>query len=273
MREHPGSLIRHAAAAACLFLTLVSSASAQQPDQPVVSPAPDEPAFLPRADFQISGAALEIDDIRFTWDMHVGGSIDVVDYVTGRLGIYLDYEAVLGNEYKLFDPNQGNYTLEANASARIGPDTEVTGIFHHVSRHLSDRPKRFAIAWNLLGGRLLHRFDVGSTSIDVDVEGGAIVQHSYVDYSWIAEGHAQARHPVNTVLSIYGRGAVEWYGVNGDVPARGRQIGGFGEAGLRLKGHGGVMELFAGLERRVDADPLDRMPQHWALAGVRLLSR
>jgi hypothetical protein len=33
------------------------------------------------------------------------------------------------------------------------------------------------------------------------------------------------------------------------------------------------MELFAGVERRVDADPLDRLPKEWALAGFRLVSR
>jgi hypothetical protein len=33
------------------------------------------------------------------------------------------------------------------------------------------------------------------------------------------------------------------------------------------------MELFAGIEKRFDADPLDRQPQHWVLAGFRLLSR
>jgi len=31
--------------------------------------------------------------------------------------------------------------------------------------------------------------------------------------------------------------------------------------------------LFAGYEKRVDADPVDRLPQHWGLAGFRLLSR
>jgi hypothetical protein len=33
------------------------------------------------------------------------------------------------------------------------------------------------------------------------------------------------------------------------------------------------MELFAGVERRIDADPLDRQTHQWAIAGFRLLSR
>jgi hypothetical protein len=273
MAEHTGSLKRDAALAACLALLCASRAFAQQPDQPVVSPAPARPEFLSRADFQLSASALAIDDIRFSWDTHFGGSLDLVDYVAGRAGIYADYEAVLGDEFRLFDPNQGNYTLETFASGRVGTNTEIVGMFHHVSRHLSDRPKRQAIAWNLLGGRVLHRIDVGGTAVDLDLEGGRIVQHSYVDYSWIGELHAQVRHSVNEYIAVYGRGAGQWIGVNGDVQRRGRQAGGFGEVGLRLKGGAGVMELFVGLERRVDADPLDRQPQRWALAGFRLLSR
>ena len=80
-------------------------------------------------------------DKRFAWDTFWGGSIDFIDYVNGRIGIVIDYEAVLGREFQLFDPNQGNYTLEASSSARIDDDNEVVALFHHVSRHLSDRTK------------------------------------------------------------------------------------------------------------------------------------
>lgn len=272
MQEN-GSLIRHAVAAACLVFVCAAPVAAQQPDQFVATPAPDAPQFLARGDYQLSASGLAIDDIRFSWDTHWGGSLDVVDYVRGRTGIYVDYEAVLGDEFRLFDPNQGNYTLEAFASGRVNDTTEIVGIFHHVSRHLSDRPKRFAIAWNLLGARALKRFNLGSSTVDVDVEGGRIVQHSYVDYSWIGELHLQARRPVNEHVAVYGRGMAQWIGINGDVPGRGRQAGGFVEAGVRLKGTAATMELFAGIERRVDADPLDRLPRDWALAGFRILSR
>lgn len=274
MPEITGSLIRHAAAAACLTLWCAAYAGAQQPDQPVASPAPDQPEFLSRADFQLSASRIAgIDDIRFSWDTHFGGSIDIVDYVYGRGGVYIDYEAVLGDQFRIFDPNQGNYTLEAFGSGRLNDSTEVVGIFHHVSRHLSDRPKRFAIAWNLLGARVLHQLQVGKATFDVDLEGGKIVQHSYVDYSWIGELHLQARRPVNDRVAVYGRAAGQLFGVNGEVPDRGRQAGGFVEAGVRLRGGAGAMELFVAVERRVDADPLDRQPQQWGLAGFRLLSR
>jgi hypothetical protein len=149
------------------------------------------------------------------------------------------------------------------------------GIFHHVSRHLSDRPKRFAIAWNLLGARVLHQIRSGDAVFDIDLEGGAVIQHSYVDYRWIGEAHLRALRQMNPYAAVYGRAIGQWFGVNGEVAGRGRQVGGSLEGGVRLNGRGrsAIMELFAGFERRVDADPLDRQPQHWALAGIRLLSR
>ena len=34
------------------------------------------------------------------------------------MNVLVDYEAMLGSEFRPFDPNQGNYTLEASASVR-----------------------------------------------------------------------------------------------------------------------------------------------------------
>jgi len=268
-----GSFVRRAAVAACLTLTAVATASAQPPDQPVVVPPPDAAEFLARYDFHLAAAALAVQDPRFSWDTHFGGALDVVDYVHGRAGISVDYEAVLGDEFRLFDPNQGNYTLEANASGRVTSSTEVVGLFHHVSRHLSDRPKRFAVAWNLLGVRILQQVKLGATTVDGDLEGGRIVQNSYVDYAWIGELHLQARRPFNDRVGVYGRASGQWFGTDRTIANRGRQAGGEIELGLRLNGKAGALELFAGAERRVDADPLDRMPKNWALAGFRLLNR
>ena len=43
--------------------------------------------------------------------------------------------------------------------------------------------------------------------------------------------------------------------------------------GLRVNGPAAAAELFAGFERRIDADPLDRQAQRWTFAGFRLVSR
>jgi hypothetical protein len=265
--------------AACLALTVAAVAAAQP--QPVVAPAPSEPDFLSRYDFHLSATSLitsqsstqVVEDQRFAWDMRFGGSLDVVDYVVGRAGLVIDYEALLGSEYRPFDPNQGTYTLEGFASARIDDATEVVAIFHHVSRHLSDRPKRFAVAWNELGARILHRVTLGSTTLDVDLEGGRAVQHSYVDYTWLGALDLLVRRPLSDRAGLFAHGSGQIVAVDGTIPGRGTQKGGLVEAGVRLNGRAGALELFAGVEKRVDADPLDRQPQHWVLAGFRLLSR
>ncbi|MCU1384344.1 MAG: hypothetical protein JWL71_3041 [Acidobacteria bacterium] len=264
------------------LLTLVFAAgAAAQSQQPIIAPAAAAPEFLTRYDFHMSIARLlpsapapplVIDD-RFAWDAHFGGSFDIADLVVGRLGVIVDYQAVMGSEYRPFDPNQGNYTLEGFASARLDANTEVAGIFHHVSRHLSDRPKAFAVAYNEIGGRLMRRLTAGTTTVDVDLEGGRAVQHSYVDYTWIGEGQLLIRHPINEHIGVFAHGHGQAFAVDEALARRGAQAGGQVEAGVRITGRSGVLEIFGGYEKRVDADPLDRLSQRWGLLGFRLLSR
>jgi len=265
---------------ACLVLIVTAGPVAAQ-QQPIVSPAPAVPEFLPRFDFHISVDRLmrsltpqqKLVDQRFSWDSHYGGSFDLVDYVVGRATVTADYQVVMGNEYRPFDPNQGNYILEASLSGRSSDTTEGAVIFHHVSRHISDRPKAFAVAWNLLGGRLLHRVEAGGTTLDVALEGGRVVQRSYVDYLWLGEVNLLVRRPLRSQVGLFAHGTGQLFAVDKIVVLRGTQAGGRIEAGIRLNGRGGAMEIFAGYEKRVDAHPLDRLQQRWGVAGLRLLSR
>jgi hypothetical protein len=265
-----------------LWLGGALPAAAQQPE---IVPAPPEPTFFSRSDFHLNAAWIRTvpaqspvsdtgADRRFMWDTFWGGSVDIFDYVGGRLGVIIDYEAVLGGEYQAFDPNQGNYTLEASASARFGAQTEVVGMLHHVSRHLSDRPKvRNPVAFNELGVRVLRHDDVGRVRLDVAAEGGRTIEHAYVDYTWLADVNVLARMRLSNRVGLFAHGAGHLAKVDGTVPDRTRQSGGLVDVGVRINGTGGAMELFAGIEKRFDADPLDRQPQHWVLAGFRLLSR
>jgi len=277
MSDRSGSLVL----AACFALVFAARAAAQ-PSQPLVAPAPAAPEFLTRYDFHLSIATLmpatptpapPVPDERFSWDTHFGGSFDFADLVVARLGVIVDYQAVMGSEYRPFDPNQGNYTMEGFVSARVAPDTEVAGIFHHVSRHLSDRPKAFAVAYNEIGARVMRRQAFGPTTVDLEVEGGRAVQHSYVDYTWLGEAQLMVRHPVNEKVSVFAHGVGQAFAVNELVAQRGAQLGGLIEAGVRLTGRGGALEIFAGYEKRVDADPLDRLSQRWGLLGFRVLNR
>jgi hypothetical protein len=266
--------MRCAALAACLSIQQVAQAGAQVP-QPVVAPAPPQPEFLPRYNFHLSAYELLHGDDgteRFSWDTHFGGSLDLIDYVRGRASILIDYQAVLGNEFRPFDPNQGNYILEASASGRAGA-VEIAGVLHHVSRHLSDRPKRPAIAWNTLGGRVLRRVSSGAATFDASFELARVVQRAFVDYTWIGGAEVQVRRDVNPHVAVFAHAAGQLYGVTDGQPSRGAQRAGMVEAGVRLNGPRGALELFAGLERRIDAYPLERVPHHWGLAGFRLLSR
>jgi hypothetical protein len=270
MQDTIGSLSRHAAAAACLLLLGGGVVGAQTTVEPTEAPA--APTFVSQYHMQISAAALSIDDQRFAWDTHWGGNIDVVDYVSGRVNLLADYEAMLGSEYRPFDPNQGNYTLEASVSGRL-PPVEIAGVFHHQSRHLSDRPKRFAVAYNAIGGRLLNRTTIDDTAIDTTATLAKVIQHSFLDYAWTADLDLRITHPVNTAAGVYARAIGDLYGIDGSVSTRGRQYGGRLEGGIRLTGRAGAVELFAGYERRVDAYQIDLQPLRWAFAGFRFASR
>jgi hypothetical protein len=43
------------------------------------------------------------------------------------------------------------------------------------------------------------------------------------------------------------------------------------EGGVRIAGEAATAELFAGFERRFDADPLDFTAQRWFMVGFRVL--
>jgi hypothetical protein len=271
MTEAVGSRWRHVLASACLSLALASSALAQPRPTPLPDP-PATPQFMSRYDFHLEASYLGSGDhTRFMWDTHWGGDFDLIDYVAGRFGFLVDYQAVLGNEFRPFDPNQGNYVLEFSGSGRLGR-TELAGVFHHVSRHLSDRPKRIAVAMNVAEVRLLRRFEWSGLTVDLKAEAGHTLERAYVDYSWTGNIDMTARHRVNGTLSAYGRVFGESYGIDEDLSDRDTQRGGRFEAGIRLRGRGGAMDLFAGWERVIDADPLDRQARSWPFAGFRLVN-
>jgi hypothetical protein len=261
------SLIRLAAVTACLF-AIVSSAAAQTLP---LAEAPSTVQFLSRYDFHLSAAGLGEEDPRFGWDTHFGGDFDLVDYVYGRLNFVTDYEAILGSEMRIFDRAEALYTLEVASSFRVGPN-EFAAALHHVSRHLGDRPKYFAVAWNEADVRLLRRLTVGATTVDVTAEGGKVVARAYVDYSWTVRGDVTVRHAFNPNVGLFARGMGRVVGVLPES-TRERQHGGHLEGGLRLTGPGGAMELFAGVERVIDADLIDGQPRSWAFAGFRIVTK
>jgi hypothetical protein len=263
-------LNRHTILVTGLILFLSSPAFPQQP----LAVAPTTPQFLSRYDFHLSAAALANANPRYSWDTHFGGDIDVVDYVYGRAATVMDYEAVLGNEFRAFDPNQGNYILEVSTSYRI-KRTEVAAIFHHVSRHLSDRPKVIPVAWNILGVRVLREATVKQTTIDVVADFGGTTQRVNVDYRWSGNVDVAVRRPVAPRAAIFVHGTGHLMGVvpSPTLVVRGTQTGGVVEGGIRLIGEAAVGELFVGYEHRFDAYPLGFAPERWFMVGFRVLRR
>lgn len=69
------------------------------------------------------------------------------------------------------------------------------------------------------------------------------------------------------------RGLTEAFGVDPAIRRRtDPQHSGRFEGGVRLHGRGGVLELFAGVEHRLDADLHDYIPVTWGIMGFRLVN-
>jgi hypothetical protein len=260
--------VRALAVASLIVAAAAAPAFAQQP----LSDPPESPQFLSRFDFYMWANALGSDDQRFTWDTHWAGDFDFVDYVHGRLSFLADYQALLGEEFRPFDPYQSNYYLAVSGSVRRGAN-EFAFVFHHVSRHLGDRPKRGSVAMNAALGRYLRRVELDGATLDVKADLGPVVERAYVDYTWMGSSDLVLRRPVSTRVGIYGRAFGQTIWVDESIAGRGQQWGTRLEAGVRLAGSAGAIELFGGFERMIDADPLDRITRQWALAGFRLTGR
>jgi hypothetical protein len=259
----------------CLLLATPAFAQQSGP-QPLDGPI-EHFEFFSRYDFQLMANVLSGDDGKqFRWDTHFGGEFDILNFVKGRATVVTDYEAVLGSELRPFDPNQGNYILEPAISWFLGKN-EVAFVFHHVSRHLSDRPKTYAIAMNILEGRYLRKFELtDKTSLSVRTSAGKLVQHSQVDYTWTVDWDVMLRRRMNPHVEWYGRTTGEMFGIDPLIrltPDRGTQHTTRVEVGTRLNGKKADLELFLGAEHRLDASPIDFVPVSWAIAGFRVASK
>jgi hypothetical protein len=282
MSDTPGSLNWRATRVACqillsaaLLMAGVAVAAAQQPGpQPLVGPDKSF-GFMSRYDFQLEANVLSGDNGRqYRWDTHFGGEFDLINYIKGRITVVTDYEAVLGSELRPFDPNQGIYILEPAGSWFVGRN-ELSFVFHHVSRHLSDRPKTYAIAYNAILGRYLRKFPLPhDSSVAVRASFGKLTQHSLVDYTWTTDWDVMARRPMNPHLELYARSTGEVFGVDPVVRGRdGSQYTTHLELGTIVIGQKANMQLFLGYERRLDASALDFVPVSWAIAGFRIVSK
>src|SRR5215813_12046652 len=201
--------------ARCLVIAIVlwSVAVPARADDGEQPPAPVHLRFIPRYDFHLSADHLSTDDARFVWDTNFGGEVDLVDYGVGRATFTGNFESVLGNQFREFDPNQGNYLLDGSMSWRE-KGTEVAALFHHTSRHLSDRFKRTPVAWNMLGARV--RRDIAARKTTIQLKGDllGVLLKSNVDYNWEAGGDVHIAVPLRSAMSFITSGHLQLLGVD-----------------------------------------------------------
>ena len=204
-----------------------------------------------------SGPLSPATDPHFSWDTHWVGDFDLVDYVYGRFTFIADYQAILGEEFRPFDPYQSIYYLSASASYRRASN-EWALVFHHVSRHLGDRPKRDPVAMNAWIVRLLKHIDRGSETIDFKGDIGPVVARAWVDYTWLGTVDVTVRHPLRPSMALYGRGIGQTYGVDEEIAGRGQQWGGRLEAGATTQGgrrRDGTLRRLRADDRRRSSGP------------------
>ena len=237
-------------------------------------PAFAQPAveFFPATRFFMNAEHLSTDSLHHKWRADFHGDVDLVSWGHGGRGTFLaNYEVVFGNEFRRFDPEQGNYTLEGSLS-QVVRGVEVSAVFHHVSRHLSDRGKRGAVDWNAWGVRVKREFARAPLLVTVQGDFRDVVQRSFVDYRNETEGRASLYYRWRPRIGFVADTRVRIVGVDGSR-RRGTQVEVRTEGGIRLGGSGGAVELFLAGERRLDPDVTASGIRSWFAAGFRLRSR
>jgi hypothetical protein len=250
------------------MMAIAAPLAAQTSDTPSSSRSVE---LLPRVLFHMGAEHLSGDDERFIWDANFGGELDVIDYGSGRATFVASYQVILGDQLRNFDPNQGNYVFEGSASHRLS-GVEIAGVFYHQSRHLSDRPKLNAVDWNMLGVRVRGARAAGRARVDARADVRRVIQKSFVDYGWEIDGRVRADVPIRPRMGVLAGTALRLVGVDGSRN-RGTQTGFRGEAGVRIEGPAGAVELFLAAERRIDPHQLEFGAARWTTVGFRLLSR
>ena len=261
--------VLHSALTALTVVLCATTAAGQTSDDD--APPPAHIQLLPRSSFLLSAEHLSGEDLMFVWDMNFGGALDVIDYGAGRASFVANYQAILGDEIRHFDPNQGNYILSGSLSMRTR-GVEVAGVFYHQSRHLADRDNRVAVAWNMLGARLERSVTNGRARVDGRVDVRGVVAKAFVDYTWEIEGAVRSDVQIRPAVGVLFAGTLRRLGVD-DSQNRGNQTGFRGETGVRFEGRRGAMEFFLAAERRIDPSPLQFGTARWVTVGFRLLSR
>ena len=235
-------------------------------------PTPATLGFLTNYHFHLNASRLVSSDDKFVWDTDFGGDLDFADLRYFRGNVLVNFEGIIGEQRRAIDPNQGNYTIDVSAWWRTGVlDAELGGTFHHVSRHLSDRDKEFAIAWNMLGLQHTSPLQIRSWDLDIGYRALKTIKRAFVDYTAEVGGSIQALRAVHPRVTLMLGGELTLVGVDKSERGRDHQLGSRFEIGARFPGGDGVGEVFIARERRIDANPFDLEPTTFTMLGFRFL--
>ncbi len=243
----------------CIVSLLLSSATAHAQE------------WFPRFDFRLDGEYATSGDPRFNWFFDFGGDIDVVRHDTVRAVFLASYEAIAGEQFRRFDVNQGTYVLEGALLFEVA-GVELGPVWHHVSRHLSDRPKRFPIDWNMISLRVRNAHTSGRLDASWRADARATVTKAFVDYRWEFEADGAVGYRLTSRFDVTAANTWRLVGVDGSR-GRGTQLEGRVEGGVRMRGQAAAAELFIGAQRRIDPHAIEFGTASWFLAGLRLTSR
>ena len=250
------------------LLAPVSGVSAQT--APVPGNSTGAPAgFLSRSAFFVSIAGMQTDDPRFSLIQRGHADLDLFGYRKGRVNFLFDTELVMGSERRAFDLNHANVIFETSSSYRLGP-IDVAAVIHHVSRHVVDREFDRVPAWHTVGARATHLHIMPGATIDVSLEYGRVVQHTFVDYTWTSQLTARVDRTLRSGIHVFASGRGGLVGVDRTVLDRRRQTGARAEGGVHFAAVRGAVDLFGAYERRVDGHPTSRRPSSWLEFGFRL---
>ena len=215
---------------------------------------------------------MQTDDPRFSLVQRSRADLDLFSFRKGRVNFLVDTELVMGSERRAFDLNHTNVIFEASTSYGLGP-IDVAAVARHVSRHVVDREFDRVPAWHTIGARAAHVFLSRQATIDISLEYGRVVQHTFVDYAWTSQLTLRLDRTIRSGTHVFASGSGGFVGVDGAVLNRGRQAGGRVESGVHVVRERASADLFAAYERRVDGYPTSREPSSWLEFGFRLGAR
>lgn len=262
VRLRSGTRVKGAlAAGAALALVLL----------PGIHLAAGEVELLPDVSVQLAGTYYVPPEDAFVWDTWIGAGAGLLRVNAATAYLAADVETVLGRERRAFDANQANYHLEAGLRIQAGRQLLIP-FFHHVSRHVIDRPKTQLVDWNLLGGRV-----TGPLPKAFDLPGryAASVAHTVewraVGYQW----ELTAAFAIDLCRCAWGapylRAGVRFVTIAPDAHfPRGDFADVVAEAGAHFGKHARELDLFAAFEHRNDVFVLAPGVRDRLLLGLRI---